>query len=99
MNYQELEKVVENTLFYGTGDEAYENWTLLCHTCQNLANYGNIEEANIVLSWILKHAQESKDWCECALQDGNIDDYDAVYGQFGELCQPAKIFKIFRREE
>ena len=56
-----LAERVEETVFYGTGDEAYELWTTLCNTCYELWGAGCDDRAEIVFKWIEEDAKKSKE--------------------------------------
>jgi len=80
MTHDELRKAVEEIVFYGTGDEAYEDWQKLCRICYELANSDarDTDRAEIVLVWIRQDAEHSKEWCED--QFGSLDEVDKENG-------------------
>lgn len=77
LSFKQLQDIVENTKFYGCGDEAYENWSLLCHLCQQMATY-DLSRAQVIVKWIVKDAAFSKKW---ALKEyGELDENDCEMG-------------------
>ena len=100
--YEKLKQAVESTIFYGTGDEAYEEWKIACELCAMYAQYAGIfkNRAEIMLAWIIEDAKQSKQNMEILLEKGWIKEYDAVPGVFGNpfpKYSPDPI-KVYRKE-
>jgi hypothetical protein len=84
--YDTIKKMVEEAVFYGLGDEAYELWTDMCGVCYQMAGLGNIQRASLLADWIVEDAKKSeyywKDNCEGLLGEPfeNVEKANGVWG-------------------
>lgn len=76
----DAQEIIESTTFYGCGDEAYEEWRLMCHLCYRLSFYGDSERIDILLKWIVEDAKRSKITFDQNVANGQIEEsYSGVY--------------------
>ncbi len=64
LSFNDIKERVTSSVFYGTGDEAYELWDSMCRTCYQLASLSQMERASLMVEWIEQDAKESKEFWE-----------------------------------
>ncbi len=76
--HEQLQRRIEATKFYGTGDEAYELFEMATRFCYKLSGLGCMEEAKQVCKWAEEMAESSKIDAETL---DNLDDVESgVWG-------------------
>lgn len=88
--YFAIKKKIEESVFYGTGDEAYELWTAMCGVCYQMAGLGDTERASLLADWIVEDAKDSEIYwrenCESFLGEPfeNVEKANGVWDYDGK---------------
>jgi len=79
--YIQIRDKVTDAVFYGCGDEAYEQWSTMCLLCYQLCSLGDLERGKVVLGWIEEIAEENKKWYK--EEYGELNPEDSQNGNWG----------------